>query len=75
MKCSECVQAAPILKQQKLLNTTNFIDGCTSSRSESISIHEKSKCHKAAEKINKDRANKDAPAKKNEERFKHQKLS
>ncbi len=51
MKCTLCKKYENTLKQQGILTSTVFIDGCTSYKSETISLHENSKAHKEASKI------------------------
>ena len=45
MICKRCVENKQTLVVQNVRNSTRFIDGCTSYKTESISYHEKSTAH------------------------------
>lgn len=45
MICEWCVGNKQTLVAQNVLNSTRFIDGCTSYKTESILYHEKSAAH------------------------------
>jgi len=47
--CEWCIENKQTLVVQNVLNSTRFIDGCTSYKAESISFHEKSAVHLLAQ--------------------------
>ena len=51
--CEWCVENKQTLVAQNVLNSTRFIDGCTSNKTELISYHEKSAGHLLAKQCHK----------------------